>query len=103
MRALQVGREVIAGESRVNGRRVEELVAEQAGQLQQLSRVVAQVAERKRVAQRMRRDGHACKTGTRVRRARRATLAMTACMVRTGIAVSRMLVNSAAVLPGAPR
>ena len=47
---LQVGREVVARRSRVDGGRVERLMAEQAGELDQLARVVAQVAQREGVA-----------------------------------------------------
>jgi hypothetical protein len=50
VRALQVGREIIAGWSRIDRRGVERLVAEQAGQFDQLAGIGAQVAQREGVA-----------------------------------------------------
>ena len=57
MRTLQVGREVVARGSGVDGGRVERIMSEQAGEFDQLARVVAQTAQRKGVAQRVRRHG----------------------------------------------
>src|SRR5271156_6109481 len=69
-------------------------MAKQAGELDQLAGIVAQVAEREVWR------SVCAETAIRLRRARRARLVMTAWMVRTGIAVSRLLTNSAASWPG---
>ena len=50
MRALQVGREIVARWSRVDGRRVERIMSEQAGEFNQLAGIVAQITKREGVA-----------------------------------------------------
>src|SRR5271168_1201425 len=56
VRTLQIGREVVARWSRIDDGRVQRIMAKQARELDQLAGIVAQVAERESVAQRVRRD-----------------------------------------------
>jgi hypothetical protein len=50
VRALQVSREIVTRGSRIDGCRVERIMAEQAGEFDQLAGIVVQIAEREGVA-----------------------------------------------------
>ena len=62
-RTLQVGGEIVLRGARIEGGGVEELVAEQAGQLDQLSGIGVQEIEGEGMAQRMGRHRHTAEMG----------------------------------------
>ena len=63
-RALQVSRQIITRWPRVDGGRIERIMAEQVGKINKFSRIISQVAERKCVPQGVRRNGHPLEPGT---------------------------------------
>jgi hypothetical protein len=91
MRALQVRGEVVPRGSRIESRRVERIVTQEIGELDQLAGIVAQKGQRESVAQRVGGNRDAGKPGAS------SEAGDPAWIERTGSADSRPLRNNGAV------